>query len=78
MDTVMIKKKLIEKINDLENTKLLEELYKFLNSEESSEKMFNLTDEQVSEIQKAQQQIADGDYVTHEKATRDIEEWLNE
>ncbi len=77
MKTVEIKKKLINEINSSTNTDLLEELYIYLNQENTIQKPFKLSEEQNLAIEEARRQIKAGEYLTNEQANQEIEEWLN-
>lgn len=77
MKTVEIKKKLINEINLSENKDLLEEFYRFLNLENETPEIYNLTADQNSAITEAREQIENGDYLSNERANQEIEEWFN-
>ena len=78
MKTVEIRKKLIEEINLSENKNLLEELYRYLNQENKTQEIYELSNEQNSAIMEAREQIKNGEYLTNEQAEQEIEEWLRE
>jgi len=77
MKTIEIKKKLINEINLSKNKNLLEEFYRFLNLENEIEETYKLNSQQKSAIAEAREQIKNGDYLTNEQATQEIDEWLN-
>ncbi len=78
MKTVEIKEKLINAINSSTNKNLLEELYYYLNQENTIQKTYRLSEEQNSAIQEARNQFKNGEYLTNEKANQEIEEWLKQ
>jgi len=78
MNTVEIRKKLIEEINLSENRNLLEELYSYLNQENKSQETYKLSNVQNSAIAEAREQIIKGDYLTNEQADKGVDEWLRE
>lgn len=78
MKTTEIKKRLIDEINSLDNRKILEELYRFLNLENKIEKTYKLSEEQESAISEAREQIQNGDYLTNDQANDEIDKWLEE
>ncbi|WP_037316613.1 hypothetical protein [Salegentibacter sp. Hel_I_6] len=78
MNTVEIRKKLIEEINLSENRNLLEELYSYLNQENKSQETYKLSNVQNSAIAEAREQIIKGDYLTNEQADKVVDEWLRE
>ena len=76
MKTAEIREKLIREINLSDNKNLLEELYRYLNRENRTQKTYNLSDEQKFAIEEAREQINKGDYLTSEEANQEIDEWL--
>ncbi|MBE7639790.1 hypothetical protein GUB10_05530 [Salegentibacter sp. BLCTC] len=76
MKTAEIREKLISEINSSDNKNLLEELYRYLNRENRTQKTYNLSDEQKLAIEEAREQINKGDYLTSEEANQEIDEWL--
>ncbi len=76
MKTVEIRKKLIEEINSSNNKDLLEELYNYLNQENTIQQTYKLSKEQNSAIKEARRQFENGEYLTDEQANQEIEEWL--
>ncbi|MBI6115733.1 hypothetical protein [Salegentibacter maritimus] len=76
MKTAEIREKLIREINLSDNKNLLEELYRYLNRENRTQKSYNLSDEQKLAIEEAREQINKGDYLTSEEANQEIDEWL--
>ena len=74
-----IKSKLIEEINSSSNQDLLEELYRFFNLDNATEKsVYELSDTQKQAITEAREEINNGNYLTNDQANQDIDEWLNE
>ncbi|SKB59787.1 hypothetical protein SAMN05660776_1988 [Salegentibacter holothuriorum] len=76
MKTAEIREKLIREINSSDNKNLLEELYRYLDRENKTQKTYNLSDEQKLAIEEAREQINNGDYLTSEEANQEIDEWL--
>ncbi|WP_289023355.1 hypothetical protein [uncultured Salegentibacter sp.] len=76
MKTAEIGEKLIREINLSDNKNLLEELYRYLNRENRTQRTYNLSDEQKLAIEEAREQINKGDYLTSEEANQEIDEWL--
>lgn len=77
METLKLKKKLIDEVNLLNNKDLIEELYSFLKLENNVEKIYVLNEQQKDAIKDARQQIIKGDYLTNNDANAKIEKWLN-
>ncbi|MGW1455048.1 hypothetical protein ACWBC2_08660 [Salegentibacter agarivorans] len=76
MKTAEIREKLIREINSSHNKNLLEELYRYLDRENKTQKTYNLSDEQKLAIEEAREQVNNGDYLTSEEASQEIDEWL--
>ena len=76
MKTAEIREKLIREINSSHNKNLLEELYRYLDRENKTQKTYNLSDEQKLAIEEARKQINNGDCLTSEEANQEIDEWL--
>ena len=76
MKTAEIREKLIREINSSDNKNLLQELYRYLDRENKTQKIYNLSDEQKLAIEEAREQINNGDYLTSEEANQEIDEWL--
>lgn len=76
MKTAEIREKLIREINSSHNKNLLEELYRYLDRENKTQKTYNLSDEQKLAIEEAREQVNNGDYLTSEEANQEIDEWL--
>jgi hypothetical protein len=71
-----LKHKLISKIHQTNDNGLLEEMYRLLNVDESEFDILELTPEQKSAIETAQEQYRKGLYLSQEQADNEIEEWL--
>ena len=78
MTAIELKKKIIDKIQLIENEDLLKETYRLIDIElEDIESPYVLSAEMVSAISEARNQINKGDYLAHEQANEQIEEWLD-
>jgi hypothetical protein len=71
-----LKKRLIGKINQIENNELLEEMYRLIENEETDISIYELSDEQLKAVEEGQLQYRNGQFLTEEKADKDINEWL--
>ncbi|MEO5912467.1 MAG: hypothetical protein ABIP95_16395 [Pelobium sp.] len=76
MDTLELKKKLINEVNLVKDRDLLEELYSFLNLGNKLEKIYQLNIEQKNAIDEARKQVDNGDYLTNDDANSEIDKWL--
>ena len=71
MNTIDIKKKLIQQINLSSDKTLLKELYEYLNRENETQGIFELNEAQHHSIEKSRKEVKDGNYVTHQKANQE-------
>ena len=79
MSTIELRKKLIEKINSTEDEKLLLEATRLMEIQLNEiEIPYQLSDEMLKAIDEAEEQIKKGEFLTHEQAKKEIEEWLGE
>ena len=78
MSTIELRKRLIEKIQVIDDDKLLEEAYRLLEVDiEESTDVYVLNDQQKEAIDQARKQIKEGQFLTDEESNRQIDEWLN-
>ncbi|MGF1638566.1 MAG: hypothetical protein ACFCUU_15925 [Cyclobacteriaceae bacterium] len=70
-----LKERLIEKISKTEDHKTLEEIYRLLDINFDDD-IYVLSDEQRAAIKEAEEQIANGQFLTSEQAQKQTEEWL--
>ena len=75
MFTAELKNKLIEKIRATNDEHILREATRLLEMQ-LNENAFELTEEMNSAIDEAKEQIANGEYLTHEEANKEIKKWL--
>lgn len=73
---VNLKERLIKRIQETSDPDLLKEIYRLLEIDFDDLELYKLSDEQRDAISEAQQQINQGDFLTHEQANKEIEEWL--
>ena len=71
-----LKKRLIGKINQTENSGILEEMYRLIANEETDGSIYALSDEQKKAVDESQQQFKNGQFLKGEQADNEIEEWL--
>ncbi len=77
MSTIELKKRLIDKIQKIDNENLLGEAYRLLELETEDIEIYKLNGEQRKAINEARQQIKNGQFLTDEKSNLEIDEWLN-
>ncbi|MEI6765628.1 MAG: hypothetical protein WCM76_08300 [Bacteroidota bacterium] len=76
MTVFELKQRLIQKINHTKNNRILEEVYRLLENEETDNTSFPLSDEQKNAIAESQVQYRNGQIITGEQADKDVDEWL--
>ena len=76
MSTIEIQKELIEKIRSTYDESVLEEVYKILELNTENFDKIVLTDFQKSKIDAGLKDMEDGNFISHEEANKQIEEWL--
>jgi predicted transcriptional regulator len=76
MMTIELRKKLIDKIQETKDDRILEEAYRLLELETDDIEVYKLNDDQKNAIGEARQQIKNGEFLTEEKANKEIDEWL--
>jgi len=78
MNTTELKLELIQTIAQTQSNTLLNEIRKLIRMDSEDEVIYELNEEQIHQIQIAEQQIVDGKYLTHEAAQKQTEEWLKD
>ncbi len=78
MTSIELKKRLIRKINTLENSMLLEEMSRLAGIEDDETSIYFLSEEQKNAVEQAQAQYLKGEFLTNNEANKEIDEWLGE
>jgi len=76
MTTIELKKRVLKKIESLNEDYVLEEVLALIEFETSSESI-KLSSEQKSAIDEARTQIKRGEVYTNEEVDNEIDQWLN-
>ncbi len=76
MSKIELKERLIDKINHTEDENILAELTRLLNLDIESEDIHNFNEKEIQKIEEAQLQIKNGDFLPHDEANKETEEWL--
>jgi hypothetical protein len=76
MMTIELRKKLIDKIQETKDERILEEAYRLLGLETEDIEVYKLNDDQKKAISEARQQVKQGQFLTEEIAKKEIDEWL--
>ena len=77
MPDKMLKEKLIQKLNEIDDPAILEEVSNLFELQEP-ETIYNLNDEQKKAIEEAKEQIKNNQTLGNEQANKEADEWLNE
>ncbi|MEO6683246.1 MAG: hypothetical protein ABIN48_10550 [Ginsengibacter sp.] len=76
MSTADIKKDLINRINNLEDDSIIEQIQLLLDFE-FEEGIYKLSEEQTQRIMEAREEYSEGKILSEKKANSEIEKWLN-
>ncbi len=76
MSIIEMKKELIEKIQSTNDDAVLEEVYRLLEINLDEDDVIEFTEEQKAMIDIGLKDIKEGNFLTHEQATKEIDEWL--
>lgn len=77
MNKTKLKERLIKEIQNIENEDILKEVYRLLDLESEDQESYKLSQEQVSIVNEAREQVKNGQFLTHEEAQKKINQWLN-
>jgi len=77
MTTFELKKLLISRIKEINDTSFLNEIKSLLESK-SSEKMLILTSEQKNEINESKREIKKGHFIDQSELDKSVEKWASE
>ena len=76
MTTLELRNRVIGKINQINDDEILTEVYKLLDNSFDDSEIYILSDNHKIAIEKAKDQIGNGDFLTNDQANKDIDEWL--
>lgn len=71
-----LKKKLIKRINNLEDDLLLQEMVRLLDLREEESDIYYFTEEESRAIEEAREHYAQGEFLTDKEANKEVDEWL--
>jgi hypothetical protein len=77
MSAVELRKRLIDKIQNTDNTNLLAEAYRLLEIGTVDLEVYKFTNEQKQAIKESKKHIENGQFLTNAQADNEIDEWLN-
>jgi len=76
MSITEIKKGIIEKVNEVNDDRILEEVYKILQTNSVEKKGYVFSKLQRASLDAIDVDMDKGDFVTHEQSEKDLDEWL--
>lgn len=77
MTTKELKHQLIEKVNKLNDDDLLMDLIRLIDADNIDNDIYALSENHKKAIEKAIEQVGNGEYLTKEQSNRETDEWLN-
>jgi DICT domain-containing protein len=78
MTTLELKKKLIKRINSLDDDVLLQEISRLAGIGDEESDIYYFTKEEWEAVEEARKQYARGEYLSNEEANKLFDEWLDE
>lgn len=78
MSGAELKKRLIERIQKIDDVNLLGEAFRLLQPKSDDIDVYRLSEEQRAAVNEAREQYARGEFLTDDEANKNIDEWLNE
>ena len=77
MTSIELKNKIINKVRQVDDEEVLNEIYKLLDDSLEDTEIMMLSENHKSAIEVAKEQIEEGEYLTNEEANKEIGKWLN-
>lgn len=71
-----IKKGILERVNEVNDDIILEEVYRILQLPNKSKEVYIFSQTQKDDLDASDLEIDNGIYVTNEKSEKDLDEWL--
>ncbi|WP_277631890.1 hypothetical protein [Avrilella dinanensis] len=76
MNTSELKLDIIQKITELKEVRVIEEIKKLLDFELND--IYELSESQKNRVAEAREEYTNGNFLTEEEADKEIDQWLNE
>lgn len=76
MTITEIKKSIIDKVNEVNDDRILEEAYRILQMTSVEKKGYVFSKLQRASLDAIDLEMDEGDFVTHEQSEKDLDEWL--
>ena len=78
MTTLELKKKLIKRINNIEDELLLQEMSRLAGIGDEESDIYYFTKEERDAVEEARKQYARGEYLSNDETNKLFDEWLDE
>lgn len=78
MTTIEIKRKLIRRINKINDDLLLQEMSHLIDFSMDESDVYQFTEEENRAVEEAQEGYAKGNFLTEEEANKEVDKWLEE
>lgn len=78
MTTSELKKKLIKRINNIDDDLLLQEVSRLIDTVDDESDIYYFTEEESRAIEEARESYKRGEFLTDEEANKEVDEWLGE
>ena len=76
MTTIELKNKVIDKITQVDNMDILNDIYRILDEDFDDSDIIVLTSEQIESIELARAEVAHNQFITDEQSNKLVEEWM--
>ena len=76
MTITEMKKSILERVNQIDDDLILEEVYRILQMPFDEKEIFVFNQQQKDSLDRVEQEIDNGRYVTNEQSEKDLDEWL--
>lgn len=77
MTSIELKNKIINKVRQVNDEEVLNEIYKLLDDSLEDTEIMMLSENHKNAIEVANEQIEKGEYLTNEQANKEMDKWLN-
>lgn len=76
MTIANLKKEILQKINDVDDALILEEIHRILFDNNSSKGIYTFSAAQEIELDNIVAEIEKGGFISHQQAEKDLDQWL--
>lgn len=76
MPIIDLKEKVISRIQEINDQLIIKEVYQLLQASTNSREPYQLSDEQLAEVNQAREQVKNGKFFIDEQANKEIDELL--